>query len=146
MKILVIAAIVLFAALGAERQDLRQADLDDELAGKRQLEGDQTAAEALYRDALSILDKHPNDGADVRAKVLGGLGCFARDRDGSTKQRTFWKRRCRSVRSPRRTRQRNRCVEIQPGPDLFYAGEGAGGRIAAEGCGGGPADGASERR
>jgi tetratricopeptide (TPR) repeat protein len=76
MKILVVATIGLVAVLGAERQDLRQADLDDELAGKRQLEGDQAAAEALYQDALSILGKHPNDGANVRAKVLGDLGSF----------------------------------------------------------------------
>ncbi len=76
MTILVMAAIGLFAAFGAERQDLRQADLDDELAGKRQSEGNQAAADALYRDALSILDQHPGDGADVRAKVLGDLGSF----------------------------------------------------------------------
>ena len=75
MKILVIA-IGLFATLAAEGQDLRRADLDDELAGERQLEGDQAAAEELYRDALSILEKHPDDGADVRARVLGGLGLF----------------------------------------------------------------------
>jgi tetratricopeptide (TPR) repeat protein len=73
MKILLIA---LFATLGAAGQDLRRADLDDELAGQRQLEGDQAAAEELYRDALSILEKHPDDGADVRARVLGGLGSF----------------------------------------------------------------------
>jgi tetratricopeptide (TPR) repeat protein len=78
MKILVIA---LFATIAAAGQDLRRADLDDELAGKRQLEGNEAAVEELYRDALSILDKHPNDGADVRARVLGGLGLF-RGRQG----------------------------------------------------------------
>ena len=51
------------------------------LAGKHQLEGDPAAAEELYRDALSILEKHPDDGADVRARVLGGLGLF-RAREG----------------------------------------------------------------
>ncbi len=76
MKILVIATVCLFTTLGANGQDLRRADLDDELAGKRQLEGDQAAAEEFYRDALSILEKHPDDGADVRARVMGGLGLF----------------------------------------------------------------------
>ena len=78
MKIFVIA---LFATLAAQGQDLRRADLDDELAGKRQLEGDEAAAEELYRDAMSILEKHPDDGADVRARVMGGLGLF-RGRQG----------------------------------------------------------------
>ncbi len=81
MKILLIATGCLFTTLGANGQDLRRADLDDELAGKRQLEGDPAAAEELYRDALSILEKHPDDGADVRARVLGGLGLF-RAREG----------------------------------------------------------------
>lgn len=76
MKILVIAAVWSFTTLGAQGQDLRRADLDDELAGKRQLEGNEAAAEELYREALSILEKHPDDGADVRARVMGGLGLF----------------------------------------------------------------------
>ena len=80
MKILVIAigffATGLLASPAGEGQDLRRADLDDELAGRHQLEGDDAAAEALYQDALSILEKHPDDGADVRARVLGGLGLF----------------------------------------------------------------------
>jgi tetratricopeptide (TPR) repeat protein len=76
MKSPLIAAIGLFATLAAEGQDLRRADLDDELAGKRQLEGDPAAAEEFYRDAVSILEKHPDDGADVRARVMGGLGLF----------------------------------------------------------------------
>jgi tetratricopeptide (TPR) repeat protein len=76
MKIFLIASLSLFAIHGAAGQDLRRADLDDELAGKRQLEGNDAAAEDLYRDALSILEKHPDDGADVRARVLGGLGLF----------------------------------------------------------------------
>ncbi len=76
MKFLAIAAVGLFVALVAQGQDLRRADLDDELAGKRQLEGDDAGAEELYREALSILEKHPDDGADVRAKVMGGLASF----------------------------------------------------------------------
>lgn len=76
MKIFLVAAIGLFTIHAAVGQDLRRADLDDELAGKRQLEGNEAAAEELYRDALSILEKHPDDGADVRARVLGGLGLF----------------------------------------------------------------------
>lgn len=56
--------------------DLRRADLDDELAGMCQMFGDEVAAENLYADALRILDKHPNDGVDVRAVVLGGFGIF----------------------------------------------------------------------
>ena len=56
--------------------DLRRADLDDELAAVCQVMGDNQAADVLYIDALKILEKHPNDGADVRSVVLGGLGLF----------------------------------------------------------------------
>jgi tetratricopeptide (TPR) repeat protein len=84
MKILVIA-ISLLTTLAAQGQDLRRADLDDILAGKSQLEGDEVAAEQLYRDALSILEKHPDDGADVRARVMGGLGLF-RARQGRVEE------------------------------------------------------------
>ena len=61
--------------------DLRRADLDDELAAVCQVMGDEQAADALYTDALKILEKHPQDGADVRSVVLGGLGLF-RGRQG----------------------------------------------------------------
>jgi tetratricopeptide (TPR) repeat protein len=56
--------------------DLRRADLDDELAAVCEVIGDEAAADRLYSDALTILAKHPNDGADVRSIVLGGLGMF----------------------------------------------------------------------
>lgn len=59
-----------------EPAELRRADLDDEIAGVCQILGDQPAAERYYVDALSILDKHPGDGAGVRSIVLAGLGLF----------------------------------------------------------------------
>lgn len=59
-----------------DNADLRRADLDDELAGVCQVLGDESAAEHLYADAQTVLDKHPGDGDDVRAIVFGGLGLF----------------------------------------------------------------------
>jgi tetratricopeptide (TPR) repeat protein len=56
--------------------DLRRADLDDELAGMCAILGDPEEAERLYVDALNILEKHPDDGNDVRSAVLSGLAIF----------------------------------------------------------------------
>jgi tetratricopeptide (TPR) repeat protein len=64
-----------------EPADLRRADLDDELAGVCQVLGDDLEAERLYTDAQAVLARHPSDGDDVRAIVLGGLGLF-RMREG----------------------------------------------------------------
>jgi tetratricopeptide (TPR) repeat protein len=57
-------------------QDLRRADLDDELAGVYEILGEWAAAEHAYRDAIVIVDNHPNDAPRMRATIHGDFGSF----------------------------------------------------------------------
>ena len=41
-----------------------------------EIPGDSAEAERLYVDAVNILEKHPDDGYDVRSVVLSGLAIF----------------------------------------------------------------------
>ena len=59
-----------------DAQDVRRADLDDELASVYELLGDVSATERLYQDAMRIIEKHTDDAPGVQAIVMGDFGAF----------------------------------------------------------------------
>jgi tetratricopeptide (TPR) repeat protein len=57
-------------------QDLRRADLDDELASVYEYLGESASAERAYRDAVVILDRRADATAGFRSTILGNFGLF----------------------------------------------------------------------
>jgi tetratricopeptide (TPR) repeat protein len=57
-------------------QDMRRADLDDELAGVYEVLGDEAAAERLYREAFSIVRQHPDDSPAIQISAMSDFGAF----------------------------------------------------------------------
>ena len=70
------AAMAMLAMFPFDPQDLRRADLDDELASVYEYLGESAAAERVYQDAVAILERRADVPPGFRSTILGDFGLF----------------------------------------------------------------------